>query len=202
MKERRHYKPVAVSQRVDAYPKRDEWRDALDQRLTQWLFAAGYLVYPLPNALHAQGDVEIWLDTLNPCGLLLSGGNDIGSARKRDFTEEVMLQWAERDRRAVLGICRGMQMLAHQGQVSLVEVDGHVGTRHRLSGEIEGEVNSYHTLALDDCPTGYRVLARSEDGGIEAIAHKYWPWEGWMWHPEREQPFDQRDSDRVRRLFG
>jgi putative glutamine amidotransferase len=94
-----------------------------------------------------------------------------------------------------------MQLLGHRWLTPLIEVSGHVRTRHQLSGEIQGEANSYHGLALADCPHDYRVLARSEDGGIEAIRHRQWPWEGWMWHPEREPAFDQRDLLRLRSLF-
>jgi putative glutamine amidotransferase len=95
-----------------------------------------------------------------------------------------------------------MQMMACQCLVSLIGVSGHVRTRHQLAGEIRGEVNSYHGLALAECPPGYRVLARSEDGGIEAIRRNGLPWEGWMWHPERELPFAERDLMRLRNLFG
>ena len=42
---------VAVSQRIDFYFKRNEIRDALDQRIIQFLLKAGYLPVPVPNNL-------------------------------------------------------------------------------------------------------------------------------------------------------
>jgi putative glutamine amidotransferase len=95
-----------------------------------------------------------------------------------------------------------MQMLAHWSGVSLKPVTGHVRTRHQLSGQIAAEVNSYHSLALADCPPGFEVLARSEDGEIEAIRHLQRPWQGWMWHPERENDFASHDLQRLQQLFG
>jgi putative glutamine amidotransferase len=77
-----------------------------------------------------------------------------------------------------------------------------VRTRHRLSGEITGEANSYHGFSLASCPEGFEVLAQSEDGEIEAIRHQSLPWEGWMWHPEREALFSARDVQRIKALFG
>jgi GMP synthase-like glutamine amidotransferase len=56
-------------------------------------------------------------------------------------------------------------------------------------------------MSVDSCPAGYQVLARSEDGEIEAIRHDEFPWEGWMWHPEREERFDARDVNRLKKLF-
>lgn len=195
-------KVVAVSQRVDVFPERNETRDALDQDLVIWLRAAGYMPYPVPNALHTDTELRAWLDRLAPCGLVLSGGNDIGMVARRDFTEEILIQYAERRRLPLLGICRGMQMMARQCLTPLTKLQGHVRTRHQLRGEIEGEANSFHGLGLTQCPFGYRVLATSEDKGIEAIGHVDLPWEGWMWHPERENPFAERDLERLRRLFG
>jgi putative glutamine amidotransferase len=95
-----------------------------------------------------------------------------------------------------------MQMMAHWAGVDLCSVQGHVKTRHRLTGEIAGKVNSYHHLALTTCPLEFDVLARSEDGEIEAIRHQSLPWEGWMWHPEREENFAIRDVQRIKALFG
>ena len=57
-------------------------------------------------------------------------------------------------------------------------------------------------LQLAACPQGYRVLARSADGGIEAIQHDHLPWEGWMWHPERETPFRAADGQRLQSVLG
>ncbi|MEO5344380.1 MAG: gamma-glutamyl-gamma-aminobutyrate hydrolase family protein [Gammaproteobacteria bacterium SHHR-1] len=191
-----------MSQRVDVYVDRRETRDALDQDLVLWLAAAGYLAYPVPNALCVASEVFAWLEHLKPCGLVLSGGNDIGTMARRDFTEEIMLKYAERERLPLLGICRGMQMLAYTSFVPLTGINGHVRTRHQLEGDIQGEANSYHSLALAECPMGYRVLARSEDASIEAIRRKDLPWEGWMWHPERESSFCDRDLERLKGLFG
>lgn len=193
-------KRIAVSQRVDVHTTRAETRDALDQRLLQWLLEAGFLPYPVPNVLPESG-LSAWLECLQPHGIVLSGGNDVGRNEARDRTEAGVLQYALDHRLPLLGICRGMQMMGHWQQVPLKQVQGHVRTRHVLTGAIIGEANSYHDYALSACPFGYRVLARSEDGEIEAIGHDTLPWEGWMWHPEREPTFLARDTRRVQGLF-
>jgi putative glutamine amidotransferase len=203
-------KVVAISQRVDVFPERGESRDALDQRLIAYLLAAGYLPVPVPNGMCLQTvDVGLihdalhdWLNTVSPQAIVLSGGNDIGQCSARDLTESRLLDHARTHRLPVLGICRGMQMIAHWSGGELKPVNGHVRTRHQLSGQIVTEVNSYHCLALADCPEGFEVLARSEDGEIEAIRHLNLCWEGWMWHPEREDVFASHDVHRLKQLFG
>ncbi len=149
-----------------------------------------------------QFEIKEWLDRIGPCGLVLSGGNDVGSVLHRDKLEAALMVYAALNKLPLLGICRGMQMLSCQCGGVLKDVGNHVGTQHRLSGVLEGKANSYHTKALANCPEGYHVLASSEDGNIEAIGHNSLDWEGWMWHPEREMAFDDRDLDRLRRLFG
>jgi putative glutamine amidotransferase len=94
-----------------------------------------------------------------------------------------------------------MQMMAHWAGASLHRANGHLRTRHQLTGQISGDVNSYHRFSLSECPAGFDVLASSEDGEIEAIRHRSLPWEGWMWHPEREELFASRDVERVKSLL-
>ena len=190
---------VAVSQRVDSLSDRNETRDSVDQRLTAWLNICGFIPIQVPNCL---GTALIgWLGHLRPCAIVLSGGNDIGQCFDRDNTELMLLAYAEENHLPLLGICRGMQMLAHYYGVNLIPVGGHVRTRHFLTGIISGEVNSYHGYALATCPDGFEVLATSEDGSIEAIRHLFLPWEGWMWHPEREPIFDADNISRLKILF-
>jgi N5-(cytidine 5'-diphosphoramidyl)-L-glutamine hydrolase len=200
-------KLVAVSQRVDLYPERNERRDALDQRLGAFLLTADLLPVPIPNcfftgpAESATGSLMAWLEAIDPLGFVLSGGNDIGTLGERDLLEHHLLDYAKENSTPTLGICRGMQMMGVWADTSLKPVASHVRARHELDGEISGEVNSYHNLALTQCPPEFAVIARSKDSEIEAIRHSKLPWEGWMWHPEREEPYRSQDIVRLRALF-
>lgn len=208
---------VAVTQRIDYLGDRNETRDAVDQKLTAWLVAAGYLPVTVPNSFFAEGfspeasatALAKWLEAIGPSALVLSGGNDIGVFPSRDETEAYLLSWAQREKVPLLGICRGLQMIAVWAGTELVPVSRHVATRHALNPVKPDEaplwpaqVNSYHNWGLTSCPDGFEVAATAEDGSIEAIRHQSLPWQGWMWHPEREPEFDQRDSARLRGLFG
>ncbi|MBT4382590.1 MAG: C26 family cysteine hydrolase domain-containing family [Candidatus Marinimicrobia bacterium] len=205
---------IGITQRVDKVESYDEWRDTLDQRLIDWVSKLGFVPIPIPNTLidivppnSSQLTLENWLNTVKIDAILLSGGNDIGDIKQRDLTEKYLLSWAEDNKKPVLGICRGMQMMGVWSGGQLIEVEGHVGMRHNL--QLDGtqsevwpdSVNSYHNKVLKECPSLFNILAKSEDGNIEAMEHKVLPWEAWMWHPEREKQFSIIDQERFKRLI-
>ena len=198
---------VLVSQRVDWLKTRAETRDALDQRLVDWLLQVGVLAVPVPNSLQSQGELVPWIESIAPHAVVLSGGNDIGSCPARDATEIVLLDYAAEHDLPLLGICRGMQMMACHAGAALQPVQGHAATRHllRFSATVNSglptEVNSYHDWALDGCPVGYEIIATASDGNLEAMRHLKRAWEGWMWHPEREVLYSSTDIERARRVL-
>ena len=198
-------KLVAVSQRIDTVSNRLEVRDSVDQRLNEFLIEAGYITVPVPNAISThvvdQKILDCWIDRISFDGLVLTGGDDIGVYNIRDELEMKLIEHCFKNEIPVLGICRGLQVLAAWAGVGSVRVFGHVGERHELYGIIEGSVNSFHNFSIAQCPPNFNVIARALDEEIEAIKHCQLPWEGWMWHPEREQVFDSRDLRRLKELF-
>ena len=201
-------KLVAVSQRVDFLADRREHRDALDQNLVSFLLKCGFIAVPVPNAIMNNSEANVsrqFFDTfigkIKPRAFILSGGQNIGENIHRDQTELEIINYAEKNKLPMIGICRGMQMMAYRaGGISIVPLTGHAGTHHEISGEISGQVNSYHDYGISDCPNNFKVIARSNDNSIEAIKHCELPWEGWMWHPERETPFNNINQIRFKNL--
>ena len=193
---------VAVSQRRDHYPARDEVRDALDVRLSLLLWELGFMPVPMASAI---GNHQEYLETLMPDAVVLSGGNDIGHVVERDRLETAMLYHAASHHLPVLGICRGMQMMNHYQGGVLRPVSGHVTVRHRIFGPLVGpggyNVNSYHDHGVLDADLGkdLEAVAWAEDGVLEALRHLELPWLGIMWHPERGSPIADSDQQLIHR---
>ncbi len=192
---------IGVTSRIVEAQGYREARDALAHDWAVFLAAAlpGVAWMQLPNlgGEHIVPYCEQWeIDRL-----ILSGGEDIGVSALRDQTELRLLDWAEARGVPVLGICRGMQLIAHRAGTGLIPVAAHVATTHAVTGARTGVVNSFHRLAPAACPEGYRVMAWAEDGSIEAIAHRSLRWEGWMWHPERCLQPAPLDVTGIRRVF-
>ena len=208
-------KRIGITQRVDEVGAYKERRDCLDQRWVGLLASVGCVAIPVPNSLEDPGS---WLDLLGVEGLVLSGGNDLASlpgavneAPERDRTESRLLAWAEENRAPVLGVCRGLQMIAVNYGGRLEQVAKHAGTRHLVQATQDCvwlpsdtfEVNSYHHWGLSSEGLGSVLVvgAFAEDGTIEALQHRLLPFYSIMWHPERESSLQQHDRRLLQRIF-
>lgn len=197
------------------------WRQSADLLPSQYAIAvergggAPLLLPPVGNPTAAASAVVARLD-----GLVISGGADIDPARygeepgphtvdwrpDRDAWELALLDAADAAGLPVLGICRGMQMLAVHAGGSLVQhvpdVVGHgkhnpggdqyspraitVDPTSRLATLIgtTGTVQCHHHQAVREHP-GFTAAAWGEDGLLEAIEA---PGDRFVvavqWHPE------------------
>ncbi len=193
----------------------DTTTDLLHANYARSVEAAGAVAVLLPPQSAGAAEIVGRLDAL-----IIAGGADIDPARygamrhpmtqhnrlDRDAWEWALLDAAEAARIPVLGICRGMQLMAVRAggrlEQHLPDVVGHGehapapgafgwtpirttagSTVRRLVGD-EVQVTCHHHQAVADHP-GFEVTARAADGTIEAIEDPERPfWMAVQWHPE------------------
>lgn len=204
---------VLVSQRLVACDGIDEVRECLDRRWGPFFAALGLLPVALPTDVPVQG----YLDALQPVGVVLTGGNDLASvstdslSADRDNFEKHVADVAEARGLPVLGVCRGMQLLAERGGFVIEPCTGHVATLHALAPSGTARypalreprtANSFHQFAARARPgSPFEVVLRAADGVAEAIEHRTRPTVGIMWHPERYATPRALDLDLFRQVF-
>jgi putative glutamine amidotransferase len=203
---------------------------ALLRSYTDAVLGAGGLPIPIPPSYPEEvlADLYSRLD-----GILFSGGGDVSAEHfkgdlhpsitrvdpERDFTELTLLRCAAQDGKAMLGICRGIQVMnvALGGTLythipdQLPEAVNHPGSVYRelahhvhvdesarlarILGETFLHVNSLHHQGLKELAPSLRAAGHSPDGLIEAVELSGHPYAiGVQWHPEwlTDQPAMQR----------
>ena len=126
------------------------------------------------------------LDILNICdGIIAPGGTDI-----YDY-DRYILDYAIKNDVPILGICLGMQIMEEKYMSKTKTL--HQGINHNIITKKESIVgntigntivNSRHNECITDTDD-YEITAKSSDGCIEAIEHKYNKFNvGVQWHPE------------------
>ena len=133
---------------------------------------------------------------MNPHGLILSGGPCSVYDAEAPQLDERYLSLTRRDgsRVPVLGICYGLQAMAHLlggrvaraerrefGRAEIETVGGDALFAHVPSGSTVWMSHGDH---LTDLPTGYEVIARTENAPVAAVRSADAPHYGVQFHPE------------------
>ena len=133
-------------------------------------------------------------------GILLTGGYDVGRV---DF---YLIKYALQNNLKIFGICQGMQSMALYGTCNKLEkignnnhdknrkyvhsVDIYPGRLNSIIMTDKCMVNSHHQQTVFS-PGLFRVVAKSDDGLIEAIENDNHIFQiGVQWHPERMIEYD------------
>lgn len=191
---------IALTMRITEAPGTAELRDAISHDWLARLAAWDMTPVPVPNIL---AQPEAYLDGLGVDLLVLTGGDDLGVTPERDATESRLLAHAVGKGLAVLGVCRGMQLINHHLGGRLSRIDDHVACSHDIVVEpvwrdlYDGRttVNSFHALGIpaDGLAEGLAAAAFDSEGHVEAFHHRTKPLAGVMWHPERpDAPAEDR----------
>jgi len=194
---------IAVTQRIDFIESYNEYRNSLDLRLINFLSHIDFIPFTIPNGLNFR-DIVAWLGHVKPDGILLSGGNNIGEFEIRDDVETVLYKWAIEKGKPIFGICRGMQFISYLNGGNLKQVENHVSKIHDIYTLPKYNTlsrYSYHEYALDKCPKNFTVTHMSSDNIIEGIEHIDKKIKGIMWHPERENNFQDYDLELIQAFY-
>ena len=139
-----------------------------------------------------------WLQTLTPCGFILSGGPSTVTEQSNPRAPE----WVFQSGVPILGICYGMQAMAAQlgGQVlsSLVREFGYAELllhgQSKLLSNIEDRITSAGEALLDVwmshgdkvtvLPPGFKIICETKNAPIAGMADESRHWYGLQFHPE------------------
>lgn len=206
-------KKIALTQRLILNEECNETREALDIRYCKLLKDCGYLPIVLPYEVNYTD----YFENFEIEGLLLTGGNDLSTynfnnlSKIRDDYETKILEYCIKKNIPILGICRGMQLIADYFGSNFIKCEGEIEKKqklismsnskyHKYISKIES-VNSYHNFAIDNLSNNLIISAVNENGIIKAIEHKKYNIFGQMWHSEREEEFSNKELELIKAIL-
>ena len=120
-------KNIFLSMREDKITSRSEMRDSIDQKLILWVKKVGLN----PILISNKNSFNLFKN-LSSVGVILSGGNDIKKKSSRYKLEKKLLIWALKEKKPVLGICHGMQLLIKYEKGRLCKVKNRVKKKIKI----------------------------------------------------------------------
>ena len=145
-------------------------------------------------------------------GIILTGDNDLASQannlpyRLREKHEKSLIKYSINNSILILGVCRGMQLIAEYFGSMLKKNRGHIATRHKIASVNQDKyieyidkkeyVNSYHAYSIDAIGDDLNLVGICpQDDVIEAIVHKEHKIFGQIGTQKGERPFEPNDCD-------
>lgn len=197
-------KVIGITQRVHLYKPYNEIWECVDSALSEFVTNIGFVSVAL--SYKQEQNIEAILGFCD--GVILSGGNDIGD-EARDSFECKLLESALKANKKVLGICRGMQVIARYFGINLGECGHKIGEAYALSGDFSHKVHCYHKYCIDfDLNAeilrqkGFDIVATSmplNAGKSEIEAFRKQNLLAIAWHPEREDSI--KNAEIIREFF-
>ena len=159
---------IAISTRITNAHNYDEKRDSISHEWPALLEKLDFIPVLIPNSLK---NVEKFLASQKIDGVIMSGGDNIGEDELRDKTEKDILDYSIKNKIAVFGVCRGMQLINKffNGEIIKTSEKKHVRTKHEIvlkNDKIKStiflknvlEVNSFHYIDYFDRFIFYTLL--------------------------------------------
>ncbi|MBR6737121.1 MAG: gamma-glutamyl-gamma-aminobutyrate hydrolase family protein [Clostridia bacterium] len=104
-----------------------------------------------------------------------------------DLREYCLIRRFLQERKPILGVCKGMQLINVFFGGTLKFVNEHANCEHDVT-DLNGnsfKVNSHHEQAVDSLSPTLKATLYSNDGVIEGFKHKTLNVKGVQFHPER-----------------
>lgn len=207
-------KKILVTQRIIENHTYPETRECYDLKWIDFFKVIEYL----PIIISSKAKMENYFNELDINGILLTGGNDLFSvsndnklSKLRDNFELNLIEYAIKNNKPIVGICRGMQIVGEFFGIKLKKVENHVIKSHEIIPnknslffhELKNikDVNSFHNYSIEKVPSGFTLSASSTDGNIEAIENNTLNIFCQMWHIERDLIFSKENIKILKKVW-